>query len=245
MAQNYTSNGGTLEFVSGGSGNMGLVGCVGSDFSITIIDNDSEIATITADDTGNPTLTYANGQLSGNLTGTVSGTQYLYTVKDSDGDELGKFVLVVMDAPETPTITSTHTTFLAGEQYVFMASSNTSGVTYKWTLAGDGASIVGDNNMESVTVAFNSTLDQGTFQLICEVSNNGCTVVGSKNIEVSSGATQQDITYTAPNATLCRGDNMAYTITASESIPSTTTLKMTVGLVELTRWHELWKIGFR
>lgn len=238
MAQNYTSNGGTLEFVSGGSGNMGLVGCVGSDFSITIIDNDSEIATITADDTGNPTLTYANGQLSGNLTGTVSGTQYLYTVKDSDGDELGKFVLVVMDAPETPTITSTHTTFLAGEQYVFMASSNTSGVTYKWTLAGDGASIVGDNNMESVTVAFNSTLDQGTFQLICEVSNNGCTVVGSKNIEVSSGATQQDITYTAPNATLCRGDNMAYTITASESIPSTTTLKMTVGLESFTGYSK-------
>lgn len=238
MAQNYTSNGGTLEFVSGGSGNMGLVGCVGSDFSITIIDNDSEIATITADDTGNPTLTYANGQLSGNLTGTVSGTQYLYTVKDSDGDELGKFVLVVMDAPETPTITSTHTTFLAGEQYVFMASSNTSGVTYKWTLAGDGASIVGDNNMESVAVAFNSTLDQGTFQLICEVSNNGCTVVGSKNIEVSSGATQQDITYTAPNATLCRGDNMAYTITASESIPSTTTLKMTVGLESFTGYSK-------
>lgn len=217
---------------------MGLVGCVGSDFSITIIDNDSEIATITADDTGNPTLTYANGQLSGNLTGTVSGTQYLYTVKDSDGDELGKFVLVVMDAPETPTITSSHTTFLAGEQYVFMASSNTSGVTYKWTLAGDGASIVGDNNMESVTVAFNSTLDQGTFQLICEVSNNGCTVVGSKNIEVSSGATQQDITYTAPNATLCRGDNMAYTITASESIPSTTTLKMTVGLESFTGYSK-------
>lgn len=238
MAQNYTSNGGTLEFVSGGSGNMGLVGCVGSDFSITIIDNDSEIATITADDSGNPTLTYANGQLSGNLTGTVSGTQYLYTVKDSDGDELGKFVLVVMDAPETPTITSTHTTFLAGEQYVFMASSNTLGVTYKWTLAGDGASIVGDNNMESVTVAFNSTLDQGTFQLICEVSNNGCTVVGSKNIEVSSGATQQDITYTAPNATLCRGDNMAYTITASESIPSTTTLKMTVGLESFTGYSK-------
>lgn len=238
MAQNYTSNGGTLEFVSGGSGNMGLVGCVGSDFSITIIDNDSEIATITADDTGNPTLTYANGQLSGNLTGTVSGTQYLYTVKDSDGDELGKFVLVVMDAPETPTITSTHTTFLAGEQYVFMASSNTSGVTYKWTLAGDGASIVGDNNMESVTVAFNSTLDQGTFQLICEVSNNGCTVVGSKNIEVSSGATQQDITYTALDATLCRGDNMAYTITASESIPSTTTLKMTVGLESFTGYSK-------
>lgn len=238
MAQNYTSNGGTLEFVSGGSGNMGLVGCVGSDFSITIIDNDSEIATITADDTGNPTLTYANGQLSGNLTGTVSGTQYLYTVKDSDGDELGKFVLVVMDAPETPTITSTHTTFLAGEQYVFMASSNTSGVTYKWTLAGDGASIVGDNNMESVTVAFNSTSDQGTFQLICEVSNNGCTVVGSKNIEVSSGATQQDITYTALDATLCRGDNMAYTITASESIPSTTTLKMTVGLESFTGYSK-------
>lgn len=238
MAQNYTSNGGTLEFVSGGSGNMGLVGCVGSDFSITIIDNDSEIATITADDTGNPTLTYANGQLSGNLTGTVSGTQYLYTVKDSDGDELGKFVLVVMDAPEIPTITSTHTTFLAGEQYVFMASSNTSGVTYKWTLAGDGASIVGDNNMESVTVAFNSTLDQGTFQLICEVSNNGCTVVGSKNIEVSSGATQQDITYTALDATLCRGDNMAYTITASESIPSTTTLKMTVGLESFTGYSK-------
>lgn len=238
MAQNYTSNGGTLEFVSGGSGNMGLVGCVGSDFSITIIDNDSEIATITADDTGNPTLTYANGQLSGNLTGTVSGTQYLYTVKDSDGDELGKFVLVVMDAPETPTITSTHTTFLAGEQYVFMASSNTSGVTYKWTLAGDGASIVGDNNMESVTVAFNSTLDQGTFQLICEVSNNGCTVVGSKNIEVSSGATQQDITYTALDATLCRGDNMAYTVTASESIPSTTTLKMTVGLESFTGYSK-------
>lgn len=238
MAQNYTSNGGTLEFVSGGSGNMGLVGCVGSDFSITIIDNDSEIATITADDTGNPTLTYANGQLSGNLTGTVSGTQYLYTVKDSDGDELGKFVLVVMDAPETPTITSTHTTFLAGEQYVFMASSNTSGVTYKWTLAGDGASIVGDNNMESVTVAFNSTSDQGTFQLICEVSNNGCTVVGSKNIEVSSGATQQDITYTALDATLCRGDNMAYTVTASESIPSTTTLKMTVGLESFTGYSK-------
>ena len=238
MAQNYTSNGGTLEFVSGGSGNMGLVGCVGSDFSITIIDNDSEIATITADDTGNPTLTYANGQLSGNLTGTVSGTQYLYTVKDSDGDELGKFVLVVMDAPETPTITSTETTFSAGEQYVFTASSNTSGVTYKWTLAGDGASIVGDNNMESVTVAFNSTLDQGTFQLICEVSNNGCTVVGSKNIEVSSGATQQDITYTALDATLCRGDNMAYTITASESIPSTTTLKMTVGLESFTGYSK-------
>lgn len=238
MAQNYTSNGGTLEFVSGGSGNMGLVGCVGSDFSITIIDNDSEIATITADDTGNPTLTYANGQLSGNLTGTVSGTQYLYTVKDSDGDELGKFVLVVMDAPETPTITSTHTTFLAGEQYVFMASSNTSGVTYKWTLAGDGASIVGDNNMESVTVAFNSTLDQGTFQLICEVSNNGCTVVGSKNIEVSSGATQQDITYTALDATLCKGSDMAYTVTASESIPSTTTLKMTVGLESFTGYSK-------
>ena len=238
MAQNYTSNGGTLEFVSGGSGNMGLVGCVGSDFSITIIDNDSEIATITADDTGNPTLTYANGQLSGNLTGTVSGTQYLYTIKDSDGDELGKFVLVVMDAPETPTITSTHTTFLAGEQYVFMASSNTSGVTYKWTLAGDGASIVGDNNMESVTVAFNSTLDQGTFQLICEVSNNGCTVVGSKNIEVSSGATQQDITYTALDATLCRGDYMAYTVTASELIPSTTTLNMVVGLESFTGYSK-------
>ncbi|MBO4777500.1 MAG: hypothetical protein J5588_03315, partial [Bacteroidales bacterium] len=159
-------------------------------------------------------------------------------ITDRAGNVLGTPTFTVVNAPETPTITSTHTTFLAGEQYVFMASSNTSGVTYKWTLAGDGASIVGDNNMESVTVAFNSTLDQGTFQLICEVSNNGCTVVGSKNIEVSSGATQQDITYNAPNATLCRGDNMAYTIMASESIPSTTTLKMTVGLESFTGYSK-------
>ncbi|MBP5583993.1 MAG: hypothetical protein J6X43_08595, partial [Bacteroidales bacterium] len=97
IAQNYTSNGGTLEFTSGGTGNFPLIGCIGEDFSITIVDDESVIASITADDPSNPTLTYANGKLFGSLVGTVYGTQYQYTVKDGDGEEAGKFILFVME----------------------------------------------------------------------------------------------------------------------------------------------------
>lgn len=220
MAQNYTSNGGTLEFVSGGSGNFPLIGCIGDDFSITIVDSESLIASVTPDDPSNPTLTYANGKLFGSLVGTVYGTQYQYTVKDGDGDVAGKFILYVMETPSDQTITTEATSFTIGKNYMFQVSEAMQ--TYEWSVTTsqtDGYQFMNQSEA-SCSLWF---LKQGTYILNYNGSSaGGCaSPTATYTINVTGS---QTITYTASDETLCKDSYAIYQISASESI--TTTLEL-------------------
>lgn len=220
MAQNYTSNGGTLEFTSGGTGNFPLIGCIGDDFSITIVDSESLIASVTPDDPSNPTLTYANGKLFGSLVGTVYGTQYQYTVKDGDGDVAGKFILYVMETPSDQTITTEATSFTIGKNYMFQVSEAMQ--TYEWSVTTsqtDGYQFMNQSEA-SCSLWF---LKQGTYILNYNGSSaGGCaSPTATYTINVTGS---QTITYTASDETLCKDSYAIYQISASESI--TTTLEL-------------------
>ncbi|MBO7054032.1 MAG: hypothetical protein J6W37_01440, partial [Bacteroidales bacterium] len=199
MAQNYTSNGGTLEFTSGGTGNFPLIGCIGDDFSITIVDSESLIASVTPDDPSNPTLTYANGKLFGSLVGTVYGTQYQYTVKDGDGEEAGKFILFVMETPSALTITTEATSFTLGQNYMFQVSEAMQ--TYEWSVTTsqtDGYQFMNQSDA-SCSLWFSK---QGTYILKYNGSSAGGCVAPTASYTINVTGSQT-ITYTASDETLC------------------------------------------
>ena len=127
--------------------------------------------------------------------------------------------ITVVEAPSSsPTIFSlSGGPYSISEEYEFTASS---GDDYLWSATPDSYEIIEGETSSNVKMKFT---EAGDYSVTCHVYYTGydCPVSGSTSIEVTNGATQQDITYEIKGADLCLGGNMLYSISASEPITST------------------------
>ncbi|MBR5434255.1 MAG: Ig-like domain-containing protein, partial [Bacteroidales bacterium] len=139
--------------------------------------------------------------------------------------------ITVVEAPSSsPTIFSlSGGPYSINEEYEFMAGS---GDEYLWSATPDSYEIIEGETSSIVKMKFT---EAGDYSVTCHVYYTGydCPVSGSTSIEVTNGATQQDITYTVPEqSTICRGGDMTYYVVGSEEITSELTL--VVGLESFT-----------
>ncbi|MBO7124350.1 MAG: hypothetical protein J6V74_00725, partial [Bacteroidales bacterium] len=215
------TNGGSVTFVPGSSAT--LVGCVG-EYPYVSFEGENLNLAQPQSGSGSGQANFSEGSYNSFTFEFVSaGTYYFNIYPVGQENDIMVLNLQINEKPDVPTITSSDDTFLAGQTYTFTANTSSQDVTYEWTLSGlpyDGASIDGSNTEKTVSVVFNSALQpgQGTFTLYCEVTSNGCSAIGQKNIEMSSGTTQQDITYTATPQTFCYGDEAEFVVKASQEV---------------------------
>ena len=215
------TNGGSVTFVPGTSAT--LVGCEGDFPYVSFVGDNLDLAQPQSG-SGSGQANYFEGSYNSFTFEFVSAGTYYFNIYPV-GQENDVMVLNIQinEKPDVPTITSSDDTFLAGQTYTFTANTLASDVTYEWTLSSypyDGASIVGDKNtFQNVSVEFNSALQpgEGTFQLYCEVTSNGCKATGQKDIVMSNGA---EITYTAQPQTFCyKNDGQyEYVVKASQAV---------------------------
>lgn len=238
------TNGGSVSFSSGRTETV--YGCSGETFEISVtclsgtflqIQNDGSGFTLT-----DWSSTSSNGVSTYKLSGTFSSEAGTYPVTVYDEfDETSSMTLnfKVGTNMADPTITVsgvTNGSYIVGETYDLLANTTAEEVDWWVYPEGNGYEFVGERETQSTALKFTEAGDY-TIRLNAYNNYGACTKSVDLSITVNAASSQQ-ITYNAPNATLCKGSDMAYTVTASESIPSTTTLKMTVGLESFTGYSK-------
>ena len=163
------------------------------------------------------------------LSGLTTPGTYNATVVDvtNNNTVVATSVITIADGPELPTISSQETTFTAGEQYVFSASSSTSGVSYMWSMMTVPDSqvsplyeFVDDYYSQSTTIKFNAG---GTYIISCHTELNGCSSSeATYNVTVDGGSSSQSAFETIPEyVTYCiNGSNWDFRIKATSQLSS-------------------------
>ena len=227
------TNGGNLEFVPNGTATMYL--CTGESFYF-YISGLSDDGVMAFSEPGSGSVVTIDEWYDGYIAGTCGSEVGTWSGVITDHHDINDDMtvnFVVSEKPSKPEISSTEQSYYAGESYTFTANTQSTNVTYKWSIgsypSGGQCEFVNGNTSQNTTINFSTP---GSYSFYCTVTNGACSTSSEYYRITVEEPTQQDITYIAPDATLCKGGNMSYTISASGTITSTLTL--VVGLESFT-----------